>query len=99
MTTFLEWVKKSSANPEKASLTVKSFLIGLIPAVMKAVGLGCTLALVCIQTDASELQNVALAVSNIVFWVLSIVAAAGVVYGFARKVFLTVAGKNPVLNQ
>lgn len=93
MSKFLNWLVKSSADAEKTSLTVKSFLIGLIPVAMKVVGLGCTLAIVCIDTNASELTNVASAIADIVFWVLSIVASLGIVYGFVRKVVLTLEGK------
>lgn len=99
MKTFLDWLLKSSGNPQATSLTVKGFLLGLIPFAMKAIGLGCTLALVCIHTDASELTNVALAVSNIVFWALSLIAGIMFVWGFGRKVVTTATGTNPVLNR
>lgn len=99
MKTFLDWLTKSSADPKATSLTVYSILLGIIPVTMKVIGLGCTLALICIHTDASELTNVALAVSNIVFWALSLTAGVMFVWGFGRKVVTTATGTNPVLRR
>lgn len=99
MKTFLDWLTKSSSDPTKTSATVYALLLAWIPLTMKLVGFGCTLALVCIHTDASELTNVVLAISNIVFWALSIIAGVMFVFGFGRKVVTTATGTNAVLNR
>ena len=65
----------SSADPTKISLAVKGFLLALAPVAMLLLGF----------TDG-EFGQLVESISNIVFWILSVVASLQVVYGLFRKV-------------
>ncbi len=93
------WLVKSSVDPRKTSLTVKMFLLGLIPAIMQVVLFACTFGVLCLTTNADELTSVVTVIADVVFWVLSIWAGVGFIIGFFRKVKTTTAGTNAVLNQ
>lgn len=90
------WLVNSSADPSKYSMAVKFALLGLVPYVLQATALACGFGLPhgCITLDQNALAAVVEALSNIVFWVLSILSALGFVYGFIRKLYRTAVGTN-----
>lgn len=96
---FWNWLTLSSVNPEKTSLTVKMFLLGLIPVSMKVVLFACTFGVVCLSTSTDQLTTVVNTVADIVFYALSLWASVGLVFGWLRKVSTTVSGTNQVINQ
>ena len=75
-----QWFVYSSADPSKYALTVKSMLVGVLPLLMLVTG-----------TSQGEVNSLVEATSNIVFYGLSFVSSVGIVFGFARKVWITVA--------
>lgn len=85
----LHWVWYSSSNPNRVSLTIKSMGIALIPYVIQLAGVACGFNLVCVAVDGSALTTVVETVANIVYWTLSIVAGVGFLYGFFRKLAIT----------
>lgn len=78
MKPFFDWLMKSSADPARVSLTVKSSLLALLPVAMIFTGI-----------NGEEANTAIEAVSNTVFYGLSTISAVGVVYGFGRKLWLT----------
>lgn len=82
---FIKWFVKSSEDPARVSLTVKSALVAILPIVMMLTGV-----------DDSESDLLINTIADIVFYGLSLVSAVGVVYGFGRKLWNTfvVGGKN-----
>ena len=91
-----DWIRLSSVDPDKTSLSVKSFGLGLIPIAIKLISVACLIGY-CLAVQSAELEQLVNSVSNIVFWSLSVVASIGFIVGFGRKVFTTVAGTNAVL--
>jgi hypothetical protein len=77
MANFLNWLITSSADPNKLSLAVKGFLLGIAPIAMLLFGLT--------QTDFGTLVDT---VVNLVFWITSGIAAIQVLFGILRKVKL-----------
>lgn len=90
MTKIIAWLWYSSKDPQKVSLFVKMTGLAMVPYVLQAVGLTCTLGYICISVDAVGLSEFVQHVANIVLFVLLIVAHAGAIYGFVRKVLNTV---------
>lgn len=89
---FVKWVMLSSQNPQATSLTVKASLAAALTWLTMLAGLGhVTLPI----ADISGLFDL------IVQWVqtaLLLVSISTAIFGAARKVWLTIAGQNPVLN-
>lgn len=90
----LQWTFVSSADPEKISATLKFALLGAIPVIMQAIGLACGFNVLCLDTNAGELEQVGSAVANVVYFAVSAVAAGGTVLAFLRKVVRTARGTN-----
>lgn len=93
---FLSWVVFSSRNPKEVSMTFTGLAMGVVPWILQASSLACGLH-ICSGLDQSALTDMIGVLSNIIFWILSIIAAAHVFYGFIRKVILTLDGTNQVL--
>lgn len=79
------------------SLMVRSALLGFIPYVMQATDIVCQWGHTCMLVNVSELEVLVEAVVAAVFYVLTLVSAIGVLWGAARKVWLTFTGQNQVL--
>lgn len=84
-----QWIWYSSADPSRVSLTVKSIGLGLIPTELQLLNLTCGFHLLCVDVNADGLNSVVLTVSNIVYWSLSIISGIAFLYGFFRKILLS----------
>ena len=79
MKDIFNWVVRSSKNPTEVSLTVKSFLVMVVPFVVPLTGL-----LHLNVTNEQALQFVD-AVTLLTQTVFALIGATGVVIGLARK--------------
>lgn len=79
---IFNWIWYSSADPERVSLTVKSFLLGLVPVLLYFAGLGH------VSVSQDELVQVFNSIAIVVQSALGIVAALGFVIGLVRKIFV-----------
>lgn len=93
---FFKWIWYSSVDPMKASLTVRSAGLAIIPTAIHFITLACGLGFVCLGVTNETLETIIKVVSDIVYWGLLIVSGVGFVIGLFRKTALTVAGKNEV---
>lgn len=85
------WVVLSSKNPEQTSLTLKSSLVAV------ATFLTMVFGLAHVAVPISSLTPI---VDLIISWIqtaLLLVSIGGSIYGAIRKLYLTVTGKNVVL--
>lgn len=95
---FIQWLVLSSNDPAKLSLSVRGFLVGLIPAILTMLSAACGFGIVClVGVDATWLNRIVDLVINIINGLLGVVAATMMIYGMLRKVFLTATGTNKVL--
>lgn len=94
-----EWLVKSSADPTKTSASIKFALLGVVPYIIHLLTLACGFGLVCLGVDTEWLNQFVEVLSQLVFWILSIISAIGFLYGSTRKVYLTAKGQNPVLKK
>lgn len=78
------WVLTSSQNPSEVSLTLKGFLIGLIPGIMTFFGI----AHLAVGTDV--VTNLFNAIVAFVQDVLTVVATAAMLFGAARKLYFAI---------
>ena len=85
------WIVKSSANASNWSLTIKG-LITLVPTVV------IFLNLVHVPITSDQITNLLQAVVELVTAVGALAGAIAAVYGFVRKIVLTIEGKNDVVN-
>lgn len=90
---------KSSADPQKTSLTIKAALLGVIPWAMQALNLVCQLGHQCYDVDPNLLETTVDALANGVFYTLSLVSVGLTIYGAGRKIALTFTGRNRALNE
>lgn len=79
MKNIFNWIVRSSKNPTEVSLTVKSFLVMVVPFVVPLTGL-----LHLNVTNEQALQFVD-AVTLLTQTVFALIGATGVVIGLARK--------------
>lgn len=98
LTTFFYWIVLSSKDPNKVSLTVRSALLAGIPGMIWMLGTLCATANICIPVEDAELRMVANAAADLAFLVLSAISTAGIIYGFFRKIWLTLKGENRAIN-
>lgn len=78
LNSFFSWFVKSSQDPARISLTVKGGLLAILPIIMVLTGI-----------DEGSSNYFVDAITDIVFYGLSLVSAVGVVYGFGRKLYNT----------
>jgi hypothetical protein len=78
---ILNWIWYSSADPAKVSLTMKSFLLGLVPLVISIAGIAH------LNLDQETVTMVFESVVVVVQSVLTIISAVGFVIGLIRKIF------------
>lgn len=91
------WVVKSSADPEKMSLTIKGLLVLLIPYILTSLDMVCAIGQYCISVDESFLKDTVDFIGQSAYLILSFVGAAMTFWGAIRKVDLTVRGENKTL--
>lgn len=91
---IISFIARSSADPKKFSLTIKSILLGAIPFAMQATGIACALGAVCIDLDEGLIERLIDALAETVFLGLSLIASIGASYGFIRKLYRTFNGEN-----
>lgn len=89
------WLRWSSADPARMSLTVRGILIGIIPTVLYIASMACGFGVVCLGVDEPLLNQFAESVAAAVQAFFTLVAAVMVVIGFIRKVILTAQGNTP----
>ena len=92
-----QWIVQSSANPQATSLSVKMALLGIVPYALNIATAACGFGLVCLGVDAVGFNDVVEAISDTVFSGLTIVSSLGFIYGFGRKIVLSVKGRNQVV--
>ena len=80
---FWEWIIKSSADPTKVSLTVKSMLFGILPIVVVIT------KLLNVEIAEGDLQTFIDALEASIIAVFGAVSSIGVVVGLVRKIYLT----------
>lgn len=97
MKTIFNFIVKSSADPKATSLTVRAFLVGLIPITIKILGLACGFGVTCLPVDTSMLQAIVEGVTNAVYFLLAAGSAVFFVYGLFRKIYLTYKGRNQAI--
>lgn len=90
---FVRWVMLSSQDPAATSLTVKAALAALLTWLTMAAGLGH------ISLPIDQISGLFDLIVQWVQTVLLLVSTSVAVFGAVRKIYLTIAGKNPVLNQ
>ena len=82
---FIDWVIYSSENPDKLSLTIRGFLVGILP----------VLAFVFPHVDfAPVIESFVALVSQL----LGLVSISMMIYGGIRKLWTTYKGTNAVIN-
>lgn len=81
MTTFWNWLAKSSANPDEVALTVKGLVTSLLPIVL----------IVFHNPNLSTLPD---AVYSIVVAALGVCSAVAVVIGLLRKFYVQFTTQN-----
>lgn len=91
--TFFKWLFVSSANPSKMSLTIRGALFALIPWILNALAFACGFK-ICLGLQQTDLELIFGTIADIAFWFFSIVAGIQMVYGFIRKIYRTLTGKN-----
>ncbi len=84
LATIVRWLVLSSADPAQVSLTVRGFLIGLIPFLMMLAGFAQ------INVGSEQLTAIVDATANIVQTVLALVAGVMTAYGLLRKLWITI---------
>lgn len=92
MKKVLNWLIYSSTNADALSLTVRGFLMGVIPYLMIATKFSG------IEVEQSALNDAVNAVVEIIKYLGAGVSAVVFIIGLVRKVFYTFQGKNAVLN-
>lgn len=97
MKKIIKILLKSSADPKATSLSVKFALVGIIPYIMQALSLVCDLGNQCIDYDTNIFEIAINAISNGVFYSLSLVSVIGTLSGLARKLYRTATGNNLAL--
>lgn len=93
----LKFILVSSADPRKASLTVRAFTLGLIPYAMQATGLVCQLGYTCIDITPTLADQIVNWATNGVFYVTLIISLVGTTFGLFRKFDLTIKGQNKAI--
>jgi hypothetical protein len=87
-----DWLLLSSADPSKVAVTVKGFLTMVAAAFIPLLGL------THINLGNDTVNTVIDGVSLVIQDVMVAVGAAGTLFGVVRKAWLTVTGKNQVIN-
>lgn len=94
---FIDWATRSSADPTKASMTVKYALLGIVPYIIQITTAACGFGLVCLGVDADGFNAIVDVIADIVFWSFSIISGIGTLIGFVRKVYRSITGRNEVM--
>ncbi len=83
-----QWLTTSSVNPAATALTVRAAMLAGVPAViwiLRILGVDAVLG--------ADLEPTIEALSRMIEGALWIISGFGVVYGFGRKVYLTIKNK------
>ena len=88
---MFEWLIYSSENASKWSVTVKSFLVGIVPAILYFSSLAN------VQVDSASLQILINAVGDAIVYIGGAISTIGFIYGLARKIITTITGENDVV--
>lgn len=86
---FLAWIWYSSKDPRKTSLFIRAALVGVIPAVVHAVGVACGFGIVCLGVDEPFLNILIQYIEQAVFYGLGFIAVVGSIVGLIRKFWNT----------
>jgi hypothetical protein len=98
MKKLIAFIVRSSADPRKTSLFVKSSLLGMVPLFMYATGIVCQLGYTCVDLTDNQLERLIDGIQELVFITLSIISFVGAAFGLIRKIVLTLAGENKALH-
>lgn len=83
---FWNWLVKSSVNPAELSMTVQGFLLGILPLLLAIA------PMFGLKLDSQSLGDVVGALKQVIELGLGSVAAIFTLYGFIRKVVVTIKG-------
>lgn len=90
---FFNWLVLSSADAGSLSLTVRGFLLGLVPTASLLLGLAH------IKVGSDQLNSLVDGVVALLQAVLAVVSAVVFLVGLGRKLWTTFKGTNAVINQ
>lgn len=93
MKKFFEWLVFSSSDASAVSMTVKGFLLGLVPLVAVLLGVAH------IKVGSDQLSAAVDGIVSLLQAVLAVVSAVVFLVGVVRKLWSTYKGTNAVLNQ
>jgi len=94
MSQIIQFILRSSANPNATSASIKFALIGVIPYLMQAFDLACDFGYQCYNVDPTLLNTMVEALANGAFYLLSLISIVGTIWGLTRKLYLTMIGEN-----
>lgn len=97
MKSIYNFIVKSSADPEKTSLTIKGIGLMAIPYLLNLFDVACEFGQQCYQVNASTFEVIVQAVADGTFYALSFLSAWWALYGAVRKLFRTITGTNSAL--
>lgn len=89
---IIDWLIWSSKDPAKVSLTVRGALLALVPTVIGIISAACGFGITCLAVDAAGLNQIIEWIAAGVQIILTIVASFWVLWGLARKIYITVKG-------
>lgn len=86
-----QWVWYSSVNANNLSLTVKSFLYGIVPSILFFANI------IHLQLDSKILTQIIDTIAQAIVYVGGAITAVGFLFGLIRKLLNTIAGENDVI--
>lgn len=93
----IKFILISSADPRKASLTVRALTLGLIPYAMQATGIVCELGYTCVDLTPTLADQIVAWITSSVFYVTLAISTVGAAFGLYRKLDLTIKGQNKAI--
>jgi hypothetical protein len=82
--TLVRWIVVSSADPQEISLSIKGVLVGLVPYVIAISGLAH------LNVGQDQMTGLIDGVANVIQYALALVSGVMMVWGMARKIWLTI---------
>lgn len=91
---FVSWLVLSSKDPSKISLAVKGHILLAIPTILYWIGVTCKIGAACIDVDAGTLETFATITGDLILFGLLLLGTIASLYGWVRKIYLTIVGRN-----
>lgn len=83
-----EWLIKSSVNPTQVALTVRAAMLAVVPAavlLLRLLGVDAVLG--------PDLEPIIDTLTRMIEGGLWVISGVGIIYGFGRKVYITIKNK------